>query len=72
LRKEQLDEEMGRLKLTERCIQSLLDEAVHCLAEAGAAHFGLEQINKEGMDFKGLNRYCTQMITDIMTKLTPS
>ncbi len=69
---EGLKGEEGRLKLTQKCIHSLLDEATECLAAAGKAHFGLEQINTSCMDFKGLSRTCTRLISGILEKLTTS
>ncbi len=70
--KERYSAQVGRLKLTLKCIRSMVDEAIGCLAMAGEAHFALEKINVAAMDFKGLNRTCTRVISEIMEKLTTS
>ncbi len=72
LSEEHVKREEGRLKLTVKCIHSLLEEATECLASAGEAHFGLERINTACMDFKGLNRTCSGLISTIFEKLTTS
>lgn len=70
--KERFDPIKGRLKFTRKCINSMLDEAVSLLAEAGEQHHALEKIYIDRMDFKALNRYTNQVLGKIGEKLTTS
>ncbi len=70
IRKEVVADLRGRLKLAQKCMTSMEAETLRLLREAGDAHFALEKINVDAMDFKGLNRYCNRIIGEIMGKFT--
>ncbi len=72
LRREALSEVKERLRFTGKCREAMLGRAEGLLAEAGKAHFALEEINTAAMEFKGLRRYMGRVISEILSKFTAS
>ena len=61
LQKEQLAEKKGPIRMTVRCMVSLLEDACASFGEAGRAHSELESVYGNAMDFAGLNRETAQI-----------
>jgi len=56
MKKEPVNTEKGVIRLTARCMVSLLKDTADCFAEAGKWHGELEEIYKNAMDFSTMNR----------------
>ncbi|MBE6599244.1 MAG: hypothetical protein E7638_07370 [Ruminococcaceae bacterium] len=56
----------GRMRFTGKCMDAMLGEAVSLLAQAGEAHFALERINMDAMDFDALREYSDGVVGEIM------
>ena len=70
LKEEQYGQDKKRLKELLKIRNEMTDQACICLGKAGEAHFALEKIHVSAMDFRGLNRSCSQALNGIMEKLT--
>ncbi len=52
-----------------RIYDGLIESAIQCLSQAGEAHFALEKIYGECMDFEAENRFCASMAERICREL---
>ena len=59
----------AEFRADKRIYESLIDSASECLSRAGEAHFALERIYGECMDFEGESRFCSSMAERICREL---
>jgi len=64
-----LSETRGIMRLSLKCSEALLSEAVNVFKNAGKAHFKLEQIYSSAMDFGSLNAYVEELNNRIISEL---
>ncbi len=59
----------GQMRLAAKIAESCMEEAEACLSRAAEAHFALEEIYKQAMDFPALGRYTRKVCAEIAERL---
>ncbi len=59
----------GRIKLAAKIEESCMEEALENLRRASDYHFALEEIYKQTMNFKALDKYVKEICTDVVSRL---
>ena len=62
---DKLREVRGELRYAAKIYRDCIDGAIHALGEAKVYHFLLEDIYKNAMDFKTLNKLCAEICNKI-------
>ncbi len=66
---QKMKEVKGTVKLSGKCAEQLFIEAENNLFEAGTAHFSLEKIYSEAMNFDALNEYSKLLTRNILNEI---
>ncbi|MBE6616419.1 MAG: hypothetical protein E7627_00535 [Ruminococcaceae bacterium] len=69
VKKENLPQSKGKIKLASSCREECLNAALYCLNKAAEHHFSLEKIYIESMNFDKLNKLTEAIITEVLWRL---
>ena len=67
---ELLSDLKGYIRLSVKCANAILDEAMESLERAAKCHFELEKIYGEAMNFESMTMYGEDLLRDILAKLS--